>query len=446
MPRGERAPLVVPLDREIARLAVPALGALVAEPLYILVDTAIIGHLGTAQLGGLAIAGTILTTGFWLFNFLAYGTTAAVARHVGAGDDAGAGREALHALALAVVLGIAVACVGWMVAGPMVGLAAPPDDVRSHALTYLRISWLGAPAVLIALAGAGYLRGLQDTKTTLVVAVAANVVNLMVELVFVYGFGWGVAGSAWATVLAQAGAAAYFAWSMLRDVRASGARLAIEVRRLRALAVTSRDLLIRTGSLLGALALATAVASRMGRVPLAAHQISFQLWGLLALVLDALAIAGQAMTGRLLGARLPADAAAAARRMLRWGVFAGAVFSIVVASLSQVLPRVFTDDPAVRAMASQVLLVVALLQPLNAVVFVLDGVLIGAGDARYLGRAMLLASAAVFVPAVIAVRALDLGLVALWVALSLLMVARLIGVGTRFARGRWQVVGLRLGR
>lgn len=420
----------------------PALGALAAEPLYILVDTAVVGHLGTPQLGGLAVAGTVLTTAFFLFNFLAYGTTAAVARLVGARDERAAAHQAVQGVWLAVGIGVALLVLGVVAAPGAVGLFGSAPAVRDRAEVYLRVSALGAPAVLLALVGVGYLRGLQDTKRTLVVAVGSNLLNLVLELALIYGLGMGIAASAGATVVAQYVAATAYVLVVLRNVRAAGVPLRPDGRRLRALVIVGRDLFVRTGSLLAALAVATGVASRLGATDLGAHQIAFQLWSFLALVLDAIAIAGQAMIGRLLGAGDADDARVAGRRMVQWGIGAGVVFGVAVLALRSALVPLFTDDADVTRLAREVLLIVAVLQPVNAVVFVLDGVLIGAGDLRYLAKAMAVSGLAVFLPAALAVLWLEGGsLQWLWGALALLMSARLAGNVARFAGSRWQVVG-----
>ena len=428
-------------DREILRLAVPALGALAAEPLYLLVDTAVVGHLGTPQLGGLAVAGTILTTAFFLFNFLAYGTTAAVSRLVGARDEPAAAHQAVQGVWLSLAIGVVLLVVGVTLAPSAVSLFGASDAVRDNAVVYLRISALGSPAVLLALVGVGYLRGLQDTKRTLAVAVGSNVVNLVLELVLIYGLGMGIAASAAATVFAQVLAALVYGGIVLSNVRAAGVALRPDLRRLRALVVVGRDLFVRTGSLLTALAVATAVASRLGGADLAAHQIAFQLWSFLALVLDAIAIAGQAMIGRFLGAGDPDEARAAGRRMVQWGIVAGLAFAVVVLALRTALVPIFTDDRAVTRLALEVLVVVALLQPINAVVFVLDGILIGAGDLRYLAKGMAVSGLVVFLPAALLVLRADGSLVVLWGALALLMAARLVVNAHRFAGTAWQVVG-----
>ena len=429
-----------PFDRDIARLAVPAVGALAAEPLYILTDTAIVGRIGTPELGGLAVAATLVLTGYSVFVFLAYGTTGTVARLLGAGHAERAAAHGVQALWLAAGIGVVLAVVGLALADPLVSAMGAAPAVRPHALTYLRISMAGVPALMLVLAGTGYLRGLQDTRTPLVVAVASAVANLAIELVLVFGLDTGIAGSAWSTVVAQSGAAAVYVAIVGRHVRAAGVPLRPDRAALAALATVSRDLFVRTAALRASLLVATAVAARTGVVDLGAHQVAFELWSFLALVLDAVAIAGQAMVGRLLGAGDATGARAAARRMVEWGVAAGLVSGVVVAALSPVLPALFTDDPAVRRLASFLLLWVAALQVVNAVVFVLDGVLIGAGDLRYLAWAMSVAAVA-FVPVAAAVRLLDLGIGWLWAAIAVLMLTRLVTLGARFAGPAWAVVG-----
>ncbi len=430
-----------PHDREILRLAVPAFGALAAEPLYILVDTAIVGHLGTSSLAGLAVAGTVLTATFAIFNFLAYSTTGAVARQIGAGNRRAAAELGVDSLWLATGLGLALTVLGLALAPMIVDAMGASRAVHPFAVTYLRISVLGAPALLVTLAGAGYLRGLQDTRTTLMIAVASNAANVVIELVLVYGLDLGIAGSAWGTVIAQVGAALAYVTVVARTVRAEHASAQPQAAGIRATARVGGRLVIRTGSLLAAFLAATAIASRIGDDEVAAHQIAFQVFLFLGLSLDAIAIAGQAMIGRFLGAEDPGEARAAARRMIEWGVAVGIVFAVLLAALRPALVPIFTTDPDVRHLALQVLLIVAALQPLNAVVFVLDGVLIGAGDVTYLAVAMLAATLLVFVPAATAVLVLGGGLLWLWGALSLWMAARFVGMAARFVSSRWQVTG-----
>jgi MATE family, multidrug efflux pump len=437
-----RPPARSPLDREIARLAVPAFGALIAEPLYVLTDTAVVGHLGTPQLAGLAVASSVLLTLYAVFIFLAYGTTAAVSRLLGAGDEREAAHQAVQSMWLALFIGLALIVVGLALSGPLVGWMGAEGAVRTNALVYLRISLAGVPAMLVVLAGAGYLRGLQDTRTPLAVATGTAAANLVLEVVLIYGFGQGIGASALATVLAQAAGAAVYVHRVGWAARRSGADLAPHPASLVALARVGRDLLVRTAALRAALVVATAVAARLGPVDVAAHQIAFEIWNVLALGLDAIAIAGQAMVGRALGAGDGRAARDAGRRMIEWGVALGALVGLLVALLRTVLPHLFTDDAEVLALAGFLLLWVAALQPVNAVAFVLDGVLIGAGDMRFLAWAMALA-AAVFIPAALLVLALDAGIGWLWAALGLLMVTRSSTLLARFASDRWVVLGAR---
>jgi putative MATE family efflux protein len=428
-------------DREILRLAIPAFGALAAEPLYVLADTAIVGHLGTLPLAGLGVAGAVLSVAFGIFNFLAYGTTSTVARRIGAGDAKAAAEHGVAGVWLALGLGVALAVVGLALSGPIVSVMGASARVAPFARTYLRISLLGAPFVLVALAGTGYLRGLQDTRTPLVIALGANAANLVLELVLVYGIHLGIAGSAWGTVIAQIGAALAYVAIVRRNVRASGASARPVLTHLRAAGAVGAYLIVRTGSLLLAFTAATSIASRIGDAQVAAHQIAFQLWLLLALCLDAIAIAGQAIVGRALGAGDADLTRATSRRMLQWGVMAGLVLGLLVLAGDPLLALVFTRDTAVRAELRPVLVAVALMQPLGGAVFVLDGILIGAGDVRYLALAMAGATLC-FVPCALLVLATGAGLIALWSTLFVFMFARLYGMGRRYRGNEWLVTGV----
>ncbi|MFA5882910.1 MAG: MATE family efflux transporter [Acidimicrobiia bacterium] len=440
-PSTPRLRLRSPYDREIVRLAVPALGALIAEPLYVLADTAIVGHLGTRQLAGLAVAGIVLTAAFAIFNFLAYSTTGAVARRLGAGRRVEATSIGVDAGWLAIGLGLVLAILGLLAAPLVIDAMGASAGARPFAITYLRISAIGAPFYLLSLAGAGFLRGMQDTRTTLVIAVGANVVNLALEVLLVYGLHTGIAGSAWGTVIAQGCAALAYVLIVRSFAREAGARLTPDPAGVKSVAVIGGPLIIRTGSLLAVSLTVTALAARIDDVAVAAHQIAFQVNLLLALALDAIAIAAQALVGRYLGAREPEAARAASVRMIELGIVAGIAVGLVVAVTAPWFPDLFTDDPAVVDLAAQVLLIVAVLQPLAAVVFVLDGVLIGAGDQRYLALAMVAASFGVFAPIAAVVALSGGGLLALWGAIAAWLVARAVGMVGRFVGPRWQRVG-----
>jgi putative MATE family efflux protein len=429
-----------PHDREILRLAGPAFGALVAEPLFLLADSAIVGRLGTAPLGGLAVASQALTTLVGISIFLAYGTTAAVARQLGAGNRQAAIRQGIDGLWLAALIGVAVLAVCWPLATPIVHAFGGSAEVSGQAGTYLRISLLGAPAMLLVLAGTGVLRGLQDTRTPLTVAVAANVVNVVLNVILVLVLRWGIAGSAWGTVIAQTAAAIAYLAMVFRGARRAGVRFGPDAAGLRAAAVTGLSLVVRTLALQAVFIVCTAIAAHQGNAAIAAHQIAIRLWTLIAFALDAIAIAGQAITGRYLGAGDVAGARAATNRMIGWGVIYGVVFGALLAAATPVLPGLFAAAPDVRRLLVAVLLVAAVQQPVAGVVFVLDGVLIGAGDQDYLALAGL-AAAAVFAAGAAIVVAEHGGLVVLWLAFSGWLLARFCTLTLRVRGAQWLVTG-----
>ncbi|MFI8390245.1 MATE family efflux transporter [Streptomyces sp. NPDC085540] len=427
-------------DREIFTLALPAFGALVAEPLFVMADSAIVGHLGTPQLAGLGIAAAVLTTAVSVFVFLAYATTAAVSRRVGAGDLQAAIRQGIDGIWLALLLGAAVVAVVLPATPSLVSLFGASDAVAPYAITYLRISALGIPAMLMVLAATGVIRGLQDTRTPLYVAIGGFALNAGLNVALVYGAGFGIAGSAWGTVIAQCAMAAAYLVVVVRGARRHGASLRPDPAGIRACAQAGAPLLVRTLSLRAILMIATAVAARLGDADIAAHQILLSLWSLLAFALDAIAIAGQAIIGRYLGAGDTDGAKAVCRRMVQWGIASGVVLGLLVVLARPVFIPLFTSDPAVEAALLPALLVVALSQPVSGIVFVLDGVLMGAGDGRYLARAMLLTLAA-FAPAALLVPILGGGVTALWWAMTLMMVVRMITLRLRARSGRWLISG-----
>lgn len=427
-------------DREIVALAVPAFGALVAEPLFVLADSAIVGHLGTAQLAGLGIAAALLTTAVSVFVFLAYATTAAVARRVGAGDLPAAIRQGMDGIWLALLLGTAVIVTVLPSAPALVDLFGASQTAAPYATTYLRISALGIPAMLVVLAATGVLRGLQDTRTPLYVAVGGFVGNAVLNAALVYGAGLGIAGSAWGTVIAQWGMAAVYLVVVVRGARRHGASLRPDAAGIRASAQAGVPLLVRTLSLRAILMIATAVAARLGDADIAAHQIALSLWSLLAFALDAIAIAGQAIIGRYLGAGDAQGARDVCRRMVEWGIGVGIALGVLVVLARPLFLPLFTTDAGVKAAALPALLVVALSQPVSGIVFTLDGVLMGAGDGPYLAWAMV-GTLAVFAPVALLIPVLGGGLTAVWGALALMMVVRMLTLWLRTRSGRWIVTG-----
>ncbi len=448
-------------DREIGRLAVPAFLALVAEPLFLLGDAAVVGHLGTRELAGLGIAGTILQTLVGLCIFLAYGTTAGVARQLGAGRRDAALTQGIDGLWLAVVIGVPTTVLGIVLTGPMVALLGPSPAVAGAAETYLRIALLGVTPLLLMLAATGVLRGLQDTRTPLVVAVLGNVANLVLNVLLVYGAGalpgLGLAGSALGSVLAQVGSALALVLVVARAARREGASLRPHAPGIRTAARAGVPLLVRTLTLRASLLVTTyAVVVGAGTasddaVPIATHQLAATLWGFLAFVLDAIAIAAQAITGRYLGAGDAAGTRSVTRRMVGWGVVCGVVTGVLLAVASPWLGHLFTPDAAVRDALVPVLLVAALAQPVAGVVFVLDGVLIGAGDGRYLAWAGLVVLGG-YAPLVLLTSRLapdwpGAVLVWVWVAFcTVFMGGRLVTLLHRAYGDRWLVTGATVGR
>lgn len=423
-----------PDDRAILALAVPALGALAADPLYSLVDTILVGHLGPRPLGALAIGTAAFTVSFWVFSFLAYGVTPKVAMLLAAGDRDGAGVVGVQGLLLALSMGAAVTVAGVLFAGPIVrGLGAGPE-IAGLAEDYLRIRVLASIPVLLVTVGHGWLRGAQDTKTPMLIVTAGAVANAILDYLFIYPFGWGVEGAAWATVTGQTGAALAFVFVLRKRMRPPSWRW--HGPSLRELLKVGVALVIRTGVLLGALTVATSAAARMGVVPLASWQIAMQVFTLLAFTVDSVAIAAQALVGNRLGTGRPEEATAVGRRLLWWGIGLGVVLLAVLVPLARPLASVFTDDRAVVDAAAGILVWIGLLQPVSAVAFTLDGILMGASDMPYLAAAMAVCSAFFIPVALISVGAgwgtggLTAGL-ALWLALRSLL------TGWRFANGRW---------
>lgn len=437
---GDSVPSLRADDREMFRLAVPAFVALVSEPMFLLADTAIVGHLGTAPLAALALAATVLQTVVGLCVFLAYGTTASVGRRLGAGDLRGALADGVSGGWLALLLGVALAAGLAAVAGPVAGSFAVAPEVAADARTYLWVAAPGVPAMLVVLAMTGVLRGLQDTRTPLVVLVAANVVNVLLNLGLVYGLDLGLAGSALGTTLAQVGAAVALVVVVGRAARREHASLQLHPAGVLRSARAGVALFVRTLTLRVVLVVATVVAGTLPAASLAAQQVVTTVVTALAFALDAIAIAAQATTGRHLGAGDVDAARRTTRRMTGWGLVTGTVAGVLLLVLTPWLPWAFSPDPAVRSAAVGALVVAALVQPLSGVVFVLDGVLIGAGDGRYLAWAGI-ATLVAYVPCAFAVPALGGGLVGLWLAYGAWMLARAVTLVGRERSGAWLVTG-----
>ena len=432
-------------SREILRLAVPAFGALVAEPLFLLADSAIVGHLGVAQLAGVGLASAVLQTAVGLMVFLAYSTTPAVARAIGdgkIGKALAAGRDGVW---LALILGVLLAVAGFAAAEPLIDLLGAEGSVRTFAIDYLRWSMPGLVAMLLVFAGTGVLRGLQDTRTPLVVATAGFGVNIVLNLWLVYGLGLSVVGSALGTSLAQWAMAAVYVVMVRRNAVRHGVSLLPSWRGIRSMTRVGSWLMLRTLSLRAAILATVLVVTAQGEVNLAAHQLAMTIFSFLAFALDALAIAAQALIGKELGASNAGMARLLTGTMIRWGAGFGVVTGLLLAAVAPWVGALFTTDPHVQSVLTVALWVLAAGQPIAGYVFVLDGVLIGAGDARYLALAGLV-NLAIYVPLLAwvalsgATGAAALGW--LWAAFGVgYMAARALTLGVRARSDRWMVLG-----
>jgi putative MATE family efflux protein len=424
--------------RTILRLALPALGALAAEPLYVLGDTAIVGHVNTQALAGLALGGLLLAETLGFVTVLEYGATAKVSRLYGAGQQREALDVGVQATWFALGLGLLALVAIQILADPALQLLAGGATPAEHdALLWLRIASLGAPFVLITAAGQGWLRGFQDTRTPFLVLGISNLLSVCLSLVLVQGVGMGIEGSAVANVVAQVGAGATFITLLIRRA----APLTPSLVRIRGQLRAARDLALRTASFFAAFTTAAAVAARMGDAQLAAHQIGFQLWILIALALDAIAIAAQSLIGSLLGSGEVDAAWALGRRLLRYGAVFGTAIAVVLVVLHGVIPPLFTNDHRVHHQVSVLWPWFVAMMPFAGILFALDGVLLGAGDLAFMRNVTALAAFGGFLPVVLATSVWGLGLGGIWAALSLFIGIRLLA-GVLHWRGRgWLVPG-----
>ncbi|MBF5029688.1 MULTISPECIES: MATE family efflux transporter [unclassified Micromonospora] len=424
--------------RRIAALALPALVVLAAEPLYVLVDTAVVGHLGRVPLAALAVGGTVMTLTAWVGTVVAYGTTGRSARRFGAGDRAAAVAEGVQAswlaLATGVLVAIAIGIGGGALARTLVG---GPGEVADAAAGWLRIAALGAPGLLLAAAGNGWLRGIQDTRRPLLFVLGPNLLSAVLCPLLVYPAGLGLVGSAVANAIAQTLSGVLFAAALVRERVSLRPRPRVIGQQL----VLSRDLLVRGVAFQASFLSATAVAARFGAAAVGAHQIALQLWFFTVLVLDALAIAAQSLVGAALGGGDAAAARFLARRVALLGGLCGVAFAVLIAAGAGVVPSWFSSDPQVREQAMTAWPWFVALQPIGGVVFALDGVLIGAGDVRYLRNLTIVCAFGGFLPAIWLAYGLELGLGGIWAGLMLFVVLRLAGLLLRMRSGAWAVVG-----
>ncbi|MFC7955874.1 putative efflux protein, MATE family [Rhodococcoides kroppenstedtii] len=428
--------------RTLFGLAFPALGVLVAEPLYLLLDTAIVGRLGSVPLAGLAVGGLVLAQVSTQLTFLSYGTTARAARLHGAGRDDDAKNEGVQATWLAVGIGLVLVAIVQVLAGPITSVLGGGGEIADRAESWLRIAVLGVPCILVTMAGNGWMRGVQDTVRPLryvVLGLGLSAVLCPVLVHGVVGPPMGLEGSAVANVVGQSVSAAAFVGALVRGPRTRSVRPDAAI--VRKQLVLGRDLILRSMAFQACFLSAVAVASRFGAGAVGAHQVVLQLWNLTALMLDSLAIAAQSLVGAALGAARRAAAVRVARDVTAWSVGFAVVLAAVFAGLVGPLPRVFTADESVLTSIDSVWWIFVAIVPIAGVVFALDGVLLGAGDAAYLRTATLLSALVGFLPMIWLALVLDWGLPGIWVGLAVFVTLRAAAVVHRTLSGRWTVTG-----
>ncbi|MFI1917179.1 MATE family efflux transporter [Nocardia sp. NPDC020380] len=442
--RGEAAVEAGP--RRILGIAVPTLGVLVAEPVYLLWDMAVVGRLGALALAGLAVGGLILAQVSSQLTFLSYGTTARAARRHGAGDERGAVVEGVQASWIAVGVGLVILVVIEGCAGPISRAISGGADIAGEALPWLRIALFGVPLILLAMAGNGWMRGVQQTRRPLLYVIAGLGLSAVLCPVLVHGLLGAprleLAGSAIANLAGQSVTGGLFVRALLR----SQVSLAPHIAIMKAQLVLGRDLIVRSLGFQACFVSAAAVAARFGAASVAAHQLVLQLWNFLALTLDSLAIAAQTLVGAALGAGNARGAQGLARRITGWSTIFAVVLAVVFAAGYSVVPQLFTNDPSVLDRAHVVWWFFVGIIPIAGVVFALDGVLLGAGDAAFLRNATLLAALVGFLPAIWLSLAYDWGIAGIWSGLVGFMVLRLVAVSWRALSGRWARVGAEVPR
>ncbi|NNH74998.1 MATE family efflux transporter [Nocardia uniformis] len=432
--------------RRILGIAVPTLGVLVAEPLYLLFDMAVVGRLGALALAGLAVGGLVLAQLSSQLTFLSYGTTARASRRHGGGDERGAVGEGVQASWLALGVGLAIVAVLQVFAGPIVRAIAGGGEIAEEALPWLRIASFGVPLILLSMAGNGWMRGVQQTRRPLLYVVAGLALSAVLCPILVHGLlgapRWGLEGSAVANVIGQLVTGGLFVQALLR-ARVS---LAPHPEVMKAQLVLGRDLIARSLAFQACFVSAAAVAARFGAASVAAHQLVLQLWNFLALTLDSLAIAAQTLVGAALGASNARGAQALARRITGWSTVFAVLLAGVFALGYTAIPRLFTDDPSVLDRTQVVWWFFVAIIPIAGVVFALDGVLLGAGDAAFLRNATLGSALLGFLPAIWLSLAFDWGIAGIWSGLVAFMVLRLIAVSWRALSGKWATVGTEVPR
>lgn len=434
------------LDRRILRLAIPNILAAISTPLIGIADTGMVGHLPeVAYLGAVATASVIFDVLFWSTGFLRMGTTSLVAQFYGAGDRKACVETLYRSLLIALVLGCGMLAFRELVAGWGFRLAGGSPEVQLWGKRYFEVRIFSAPLVLATITLNGFFLGTANALAPMWITMVANVVNIGADYALIFG-NWGapelgVVGAAWAAVLGN-GAAVLVGGLVLvwkyRDYLRERVGNLLDRESLRHIFRTNFNLFGRTVCLLFTQFSMLGIVSRLGEAPLAANAIVWQIWSLVSFGVDGFAHAAETLVGNSLGARDFAGARQVARRIILWGAGIGAVFGLVYLFLLEPIARGFTEHEEVIQVIGSLALLIALIQPLNAVVFVFDGIFIGANDMQYLFKAMAIAAFGVFLPAaVICVYGLDWGIQGAWLAYNGLMLGRFFTLLPRYRGDVW---------
>jgi putative MATE family efflux protein len=434
-----------PTNNRILRLSLSALVVLIAEPLYLMLDLAVVGRLGGTDLAALGVGVLVLGVVSTQLTFLSYGTTARAAQKFGSGDRAGAVFEGMQATWIALGVGGAIVAVVQLGAPWILSALTGGGSVAQEATSWLRIAVCGVPLILLSMSGNGWMRGVQDTRRPIVYVVTGLGVSAILCPLLVHGLlgapEMGLEGSAVANVVGQTIAGILF----VARVFAECAREHLPSRKpqwsvIVAQLVLGRDLIVRSLSFQICFLSAAAVASRFGVAAVASHQLVLQLWNFVALLLDSFAIAAQALVGAALGAGAAPAAWRVTRRVTQWSVGVSILLAVLFALGTSLVPRIFTSDPDVLDAVSTPWWFFVAMLPIAGVVFALDGVLLGSADAAFLRNATLASALIGFFPLIWLSLIFDWGLAGIWSGLVVFMALRLVTVVWRVRGGQWTTV------
>ncbi|ALE34187.1 multidrug transporter MatE [Lawsonella clevelandensis] len=430
---------------DLLRLALPALVVLAAEPLYVLFDTALVGHLGAVELAALAAGGTVLAVVSSQLTFLSYETTARSARFYGAGEARLARQEGVQASWLALLVGVSILVIMQIFLEPIAQLLTGGGELASDTVLWLRIALGGVPFILLSMAGNGWMRGVQEVRRPPIFVVIGFGLSAVLCPALIYGW-WGLPalglhGSAWANVVGQSATGLLFLVALIRTARQYQLSWKPQWSVVREQLHMGKDLIVRSLGFQVCFLSVSAVAARIGAETLAAHQIVWQIWVFTSLLLDSIAIAAQSLVGESLGAQRTTETSRLGRQIVVSGTLFATVIAFAYAALHSVIPKIFTHDSAVLTQASIPWWFMVCLLPVAGAVFACDGVLLGAGDAAFLRNVTAAAAFGCYLPMIWLSYSMHWGLAGLWSGFVLFIVVRAVAGLIRQRRGKWLIYG-----